>query len=55
MSPTLVKSMKKDLQGYKVSGATIHFTPEKPLPTALVKKIVRARVEALSEITRKIG
>ena len=48
MSPPLVKAMKKDLQGYKVSGATIHFTPEKPLPTALVNKIVRARVKELS-------
>jgi uncharacterized protein YdhG (YjbR/CyaY superfamily) len=38
VSPPLAKAMKKDLQGYKVSGATIHFTPEKPLPAALVKK-----------------
>jgi uncharacterized protein YdhG (YjbR/CyaY superfamily) len=29
---------------HKVSGATIHFSPEDPLPAALVKKIVRARV-----------
>jgi uncharacterized protein YdhG (YjbR/CyaY superfamily) len=47
MSPPLTKAMKKDLQGYEVSGATIHFTPEKPLPTALVKKIVRARVKEI--------
>jgi uncharacterized protein YdhG (YjbR/CyaY superfamily) len=53
MSPPLVKAMKKDLQDYKVSGATIHFTPEKPLPAALVKKIVRARVKELSRKTRK--
>jgi uncharacterized protein YdhG (YjbR/CyaY superfamily) len=48
MSPPLVKAMKKDLQDYEVSGATIHFTPEKPLPAALVKKIVCARVRELS-------
>jgi uncharacterized protein YdhG (YjbR/CyaY superfamily) len=53
MSPPLVKAMKKDLQDYKVSGATIHFTPEKPLPAALVKKIVRARVKELSGKTRR--
>jgi uncharacterized protein YdhG (YjbR/CyaY superfamily) len=53
MSPLLAKAMKKDLQDYEVSGATIHFTPEKPLPAALVKKIVRARVKELSGKTRK--
>jgi uncharacterized protein YdhG (YjbR/CyaY superfamily) len=53
MSPPLAKAMKKDLQDYEVSGATIHFTPEKPLPAALVKKIVRARVKELSGKTRK--
>jgi uncharacterized protein YdhG (YjbR/CyaY superfamily) len=55
MSPRLIKAMKKDLQGYKVSGATIHFTPEKPLLTALVKKIVRARVQELSGVARKLN
>ncbi|HEU4445650.1 MAG TPA: DUF1801 domain-containing protein [Nitrososphaeraceae archaeon] len=57
MSPTLAKAMKKDLQGYEVSGATIHFTAEKPLREELVKKIVRARVEELSgktAVTKKI-
>jgi uncharacterized protein YdhG (YjbR/CyaY superfamily) len=53
MSPPLTKAMKKDLQGYEVSGATIHFTPEKPLPTALVKKIVRARVKEISGKAKK--
>jgi uncharacterized protein YdhG (YjbR/CyaY superfamily) len=54
MSPPLAKAMKKDLQDYEVSGATIHFTPEKPLPAALVKKIVRARVKELSGKTENI-
>ena len=53
MSPPLAKAMKKDLQDYELSGATIHFTPEKPLPAALVKEIVRARVKELSGKTRK--
>jgi uncharacterized protein YdhG (YjbR/CyaY superfamily) len=44
MSPTLAKEMKKDLQNFKVSGATIHFTPEKPMSMGLVRKIVRARL-----------
>lgn len=44
-SPTLAKAMKKEIEKtHKVSGATIHFSPENPLPPALVKKILRARV-----------
>jgi len=53
MSPPLAKAMKKDLQGYEVSGTTIHFTPEKPLPAALVKKIVHERVKELSGKAKK--
>jgi uncharacterized protein YdhG (YjbR/CyaY superfamily) len=49
MSPPLVKAMKKELKDYNVSGATIHFTPDEPLPALLVRRIVRARVKELSE------
>jgi uncharacterized protein YdhG (YjbR/CyaY superfamily) len=45
MSPPLMKAMEQDLKGFKVSGATIHFTPEKPLPRDLVEKIVRERIK----------
>jgi uncharacterized protein YdhG (YjbR/CyaY superfamily) len=44
MSPPLMKAMTEELKGVKVSGATIHFTPEKPLPTELVERIVRERM-----------
>jgi hypothetical protein len=50
MSPPLVKAMKKDLQGYKVSGATIHFTLEKSLPAVVVKRIVRAGKRTIRNI-----
>ena len=44
-SPKLAAAMKDEIaRTHKVSGATIHFSPEEPLPAALVKKIVRARV-----------
>jgi len=44
-SPKLAAAMKGEIaKTHKVSGATIHFSPEHPLPAALVKKIVRARV-----------
>lgn len=45
MSPPLMKAMAGELTGLKVSGATIHFTPEKPLPRELVEKIVRERIK----------
>ena len=44
-SPKLAHAMKDEItETHKVSGATIHFSPQHPLPTGLVKKILRARV-----------
>ena len=47
MSPPLMKAMGEDLQGVKLSGATIHFTPENPLPRDLIEKIVLARIKEI--------
>lgn len=52
MNPPLVKAMKDELKGVKVSGATIHFPPGKPLPVALIKKIVKARVKQNEELAQ---
>ena len=35
---------KEVLKGYKIAKGTIQFTPEKPLPAALIKSIVKERV-----------
>jgi uncharacterized protein YdhG (YjbR/CyaY superfamily) len=44
-SPTLAAAMKEEItKTHSVSGATIHFSPDRPLPLRLVEKIVRARV-----------
>jgi uncharacterized protein YdhG (YjbR/CyaY superfamily) len=37
---------------HKVSGATIHFSAGHPLSTALVKKILRARVRENAEAAK---
>lgn len=39
-----VKTFAKELAGFKISGTTIHFTSEHPLPAALIKKIVKVRM-----------
>lgn len=46
MSPSLAKAMKAEIrQTHKVSGATIHFTPDNPLPRTLVERILAERVK----------
>jgi uncharacterized protein YdhG (YjbR/CyaY superfamily) len=47
---SIVQQFKKELKGYDTSGkGTIRFTAEKPLPGALVRKIVKARFVERSE------
>jgi uncharacterized protein YdhG (YjbR/CyaY superfamily) len=45
-SKAIVASFSSELKGYYTSGATIRFTPDRPLPLSLVRKIVKARVQA---------
>jgi len=44
VSKSILKIFKNELADYDASGTTIHFTAENPLPAALVKKIVKARI-----------
>jgi len=44
MIPKLARMRAAELKGYDVSGATIHFTPDKPLSAALVTKLVKERI-----------
>jgi uncharacterized protein YdhG (YjbR/CyaY superfamily) len=39
-----VKAFKDDLKGFETSMGAIRFQPSKPLPAALVRKIVKARI-----------
>jgi uncharacterized protein YdhG (YjbR/CyaY superfamily) len=41
---SVIEAFKKELKDFSTSKGTIHFTTDKPLPTALVKKLVKARV-----------
>ena len=44
MSAKTVAAHEHDLQGFETSPGTIRFTPDKPLPTELVRKLVLARI-----------
>jgi uncharacterized protein YdhG (YjbR/CyaY superfamily) len=41
---TSVAAHKAELKGFETSKGTIRFQPDKPLPTALVRKLVKARI-----------
>jgi uncharacterized protein YdhG (YjbR/CyaY superfamily) len=41
---TLMADMYPELKAYKTSKGTLQFTPEKPLPADLIKKIVLMRM-----------
>lgn len=44
MSGSIVEAHKDELANYDTSKGTIRFPADKPLPVALVKKLVRARI-----------
>jgi uncharacterized protein YdhG (YjbR/CyaY superfamily) len=44
MGSSAIEEFAEDLKPYRASKGTIHFPLDKPLPAALVKKIVKARV-----------
>src|SRR6266513_1422694 len=41
---SVIEAFKSELKGFTTSKGTIHFPTGKPLPAALVKKLVKARV-----------
>jgi uncharacterized protein YdhG (YjbR/CyaY superfamily) len=44
MSSSMVEAHKDELKDYDTSKGTIRFQADKPLPAALVRKLVKARI-----------
>ena len=45
MSPSLMRKLKPELKGIKISGATIHFTSDNPIPDDILERIIMARIK----------
>jgi uncharacterized protein YdhG (YjbR/CyaY superfamily) len=50
---SVIEAFKNELKGFQTSKGTIHFPTDKPLPIALVKKLVKARVTQIESKKRR--
>ena len=53
MSYAVIRANAKELARFEVAKGTIRFTSERPLPTTLVRKIVKARIAENDSKTKK--
>jgi uncharacterized protein YdhG (YjbR/CyaY superfamily) len=53
MSISVMNAHKDELKLYTTTKASIHFTAARPLPQALVKKLVKARMDENEKRSRK--
>ena len=49
----VIEMFKNELKGFSISKGTIQFPTDKPLPAALVKKMVKARVAQIQSKKRR--
>ena len=52
-SSAMLKKFRTDLKDFQTSKGTIRFSPDKSLPIALVKKLVKARVAEIGHSANK--
>jgi uncharacterized protein YdhG (YjbR/CyaY superfamily) len=44
MHGSLLEMFKDELNDFKIAQSTVQFTPDKPIPTPLIEKMVRAKL-----------
>lgn len=49
---SVIEAFKDDLKGFSTSKGTIHFPTGKPVPAAIIKKLVKARVAQMESKKR---
>ena len=52
-SAATLKNFRNELRNFQTSKGTIRFSPDKPLPAALVKKLVKTRIEENNDRANK--
>jgi uncharacterized protein YdhG (YjbR/CyaY superfamily) len=50
MSYPIMETFKSDLKRFETDKATIRFTVEKPMPAALLKKLIKARMAEIEAV-----
>ncbi len=50
---SVIEAFQNELKGFSTSKGTIHFPTDKPLPAALVKKMVKLRVAQIESKKRR--
>ncbi|MGB9936506.1 MAG: iron chaperone [Methanobacterium sp.] len=53
INKSLLDTFKDELKDHKISGTTVHFTAEKPIPEEFVRKIVKKRIEENEKQAKK--
>jgi uncharacterized protein YdhG (YjbR/CyaY superfamily) len=44
LRPPIIEEHKRELKGYETTKSAVHFPMNKPLPVALIRKLVKARI-----------
>jgi uncharacterized protein YdhG (YjbR/CyaY superfamily) len=48
-SGSTLRTLAGDLRGYEQTKSALHFGPDEPLPAALVRKLIKVRIDEIGE------